>query len=629
MERTENRIRALRDSAAEDVLRRIRRDRDTARPGRFRDLLDIVVRRLFDPELKVTDLWKETGIDPHNHVWFRELDPPTTPRGLIEAGRLDTAAEMLIRDPYGLDIWRIGAAVCFAPKAFTEAFKRRFGVTPSEYRAKHGRTGMALANAETALLAGFPAAALDHLVDADETDPRVAARLGLAWHGYASVELKDGRVDDAYAHLALARQHYSAAGELPRFVARHRALTYVSCKTDDVLYDALCRPCRERLLGDVGASLRRHLRDALVLVPTDLGWFRESCNDCYRVIWKAVDLARYGFLSDARHAKWLAEYANLEDRFAHPSVGRFIVALARVEGEMQFRGQEERLALAQRALAEAEMLRRPLLVEQARLWVGNVQLASACYTEARRKLKLSRDFGNPWLLALHHRFFARLERHTNNYREALARYRTAAALYKMLDPLVTGKLLFEMAYLHVHRECYEEAVELFRESLAYFDSRRDPLPAAAAVPIGLAAATAKLGLAERAQAEISRCDFDRDRYPGMMAVEIVTRGYIAQVDGRHREALALTAEAQRRFEELRQYRDAALAASQAVASHYALGERAEALSCWAAAARLFEAAGCNHDLLEAMKQLQGLLRSRADVGAVSAGVRRIARLQPA
>jgi hypothetical protein len=85
------------------------------------------------------------------------------------------------------------------------------------------------------------------------------------------------------------------------------------------------------------------------------------------------------------------------------------------------------------------------------------------------------------------------------------------------------------------------------------------------------------------------------------------------------------AEAQRGNELLKKYRDAALAASQSVEGYYSLGEHTQALRCCVSAARFFEAAGCPLDTLEAVRRLEALVRSRAEIRAVAAAARRLAR----
>jgi len=119
--------------------------------------------------------------------------------------------------------------------------------------------------------------------------------------------------------------------------------------------------------------------------------------------------------------------------------------------------------------------------------------------------------------------------------------------------------------------------------------------------------------------------FDRDRHPGLAAHETFTRGCISQMGRRHREALAFLSEAQRRFDQLHQPLDCALAANQAVESHYCLGEETEAVRCCVAAARFFEEAGCPLDTLDAVSKLEALVRAHASTKAVAASVRRLAR----
>ncbi len=618
-------LRKLRDTAAETVLRRIRRDRD-ASDVRLRGLLTRIERRLFDLDFNAKVLRNEAGIrDRSFSSWFHELDPPT-PAAYIAANRLDTAAGMLRLDRDRTRIWGIATEVGYTIAAFNSSFKTRFHQTPTQYRKSHpDKSSAAVVDADSALAAGAPWSALDHLEGLDHARPDVAARLGLAWHGYAADEMLTGKIDDAYQHLAQARHHYSVAGELPPLITRHRVLTAVSCRTDEALLDALCHPCRELLLGDAGTSLRRHLRAALQLLPTDLDWFEACCDGCYGVVSTAVLLARLGFLSDAWQAWWLYKHANLDDSCGPPSVGRLILALHRVEGELHFQNQSDRLAVAKLAHTEAKALGQPLLELEARFWHGNVLRALTEFVDARKKLKVEGDLENPWLLALHQRFSGNLEEFTNNYRRALGCYRTAAELYKSLDPHVTGKLLFQMGVVNFEMKLYENAIGHYREALGFFDSRRDPLPAHAAVPISLAVATALLGDTSCAREELTRCRYDRDRHPAVVASEINTRGCIAQVEKRPREAVGLFAEAQRRFEALDQLCDAALAASHSVEGYYSLGEEAEAITCSEAAARFFEAAGCPLDTLEAVGRLQALLRSGASSRAVSVGVRRLAR----
>jgi tetratricopeptide (TPR) repeat protein/AraC-like DNA-binding protein len=616
-----DKLRRLRDRAAEPVLRRIRCDRETSH-SRLHAPLDTIARRLFDTDFDVAALWRETGIRNHNATtWFSEL--ATTPAAYIAANRLDTAAAMLRLDRE-VKVFRILREVGLTPDSFSAPFKNRFGMTPSQYRkvavaADDGR----LTQVDTALAAGSPWAALEELGRMDATQPAVAARLGLAWHGSGADLWLHGRIDDAYDHLSRAHEHYRAAGELPPWISRHRVLTAVSCKTDEALLDGFCQPCRDLYLGDLGASLRDHLRDSLSLLPLDLSWFKACCDECYRFVWKAVALARSGFLPDASKAWWLCSHADLADPDAPPSLGRFMAALRQI-AERQFQNQNDRLLLAERAHADAKILGKPLLVAEARLWCGNIERALAQFPKARKNLKLQGDLTSPWLLALCHRFSGILAHHTTHYQEALDCYRTAVALYKNLDRHVAAEMTFNMGEVHREMGRYETAIEHYQDARTFFDSRRDPLPAHAAVPVSLAVIAAVRGEPGRARAEIARCHYDRDRHPAVAASEAFTRGCIAQADRQSREAVGLWAEAQRRFEELGQFEDAALAAAQSVEGYYDLGEKAEAITRSQISARFFEKAGCSLDTLQAVGRLQALLQSETDSKVVTGSVRRLA-----
>ncbi len=277
-----------------------------------------------------------------------------------------------------------------------------------------------------------------------DADGSRAPHSGGAWRNDRRRESLDGKLDDAYEHLARARRHYDTAGELSPRVARHRALIPVSCDTDEAFLDVLCHRCRELWHGEDGASLRRHLRNALELLPTDLPGLRACCDGCYGTVWKAVRLARHGFLPDALEAWWLYRHADQGDACAPPSVGRFVAALDQVAEDLQFQNQKDRLAMAERAYAEAEGLDRPLLVTEARLWRGSVERGLAEFDDAREKLRMQDDLCHPWLVALRYRFAGLLEQFTDHRRKALDCFATAAALYKNLDPHLTGVVTFNM-----------------------------------------------------------------------------------------------------------------------------------------------------------------------------------------
>ncbi len=615
------RLKRLRDQAAEPVLQRIRRDRDGSYP-RLHDHLDTIAHRLFDLDFDVAALWRETGTADHNaSTWFADLD--ATPLTYITEQRLQTAARLLLLDRK-IPVWKLPELVGFGSLSnFNRTFKRRFGLSPERYREETKAPPEDFAAADLALAAGAPWAALDRLAGDDAARPAVAARLGLAWHGCGADKLLGGHFDVAYDHLCRAREHYAVAGELPPSIARQRLLTAVSCKTDNALLDDLCFPCRGELLGDAGASLRQHLRNALQLLPLDLEWFDVCCEDCYRVVWKAVPLARLGFLDDAWKAWWLVRHADLAGAGGPPSVGRFLAYLSRVEG-LDFPSQADRLAAVDRALAEARALRQPLLESEARYFRGNVLRAMARFSEASEELKVAKS-PNPWLRALHGRFSGILEQFRNDYKQALVLLRSAANLYKTLDPHVTGLLLTQQGSVYFELGDYERDFQLNREALSFLDNRRDPVPGKAGVPISLAVAAAHLGGYKQAEGELDRCCYDREAFPSLAANEVFTRGCLSLIQGYPEDSLRFFTEASRRFDDLGQPRDAALAVTHSVEASYDLGRSAEAIEACASALRFFEAAGCPLDTLEAVANLQVLVREKADARSVAASARKLAR----
>lgn len=100
---------------------------------------------------------------------------------------------------------------------------------------------------------------------------------------------------------------------------RRRPPRQIPCDTDGSLLAALCPECRRALVQDAGETVRRHLRRALEPVPLDLDWFSSCCDECYRVFWKAVSLARHGLLHDAWH--WRLTRTSTIPRPRRPWVG--------------------------------------------------------------------------------------------------------------------------------------------------------------------------------------------------------------------------------------------------------------------------------------------------------------------
>ena len=455
----------------------------------------------------------------------------------------------------------------------------------------------------------------------------LSARLGLARHQQGAHYTRTADVDRAFAELTAAARAYADAGDLPASVLKERRRLAVDTDTDQVLLSALCPDCRGGLAGEEGMAVREHLRHALYLVPRDLPWFASCCDDCYRMVWKALGLARLGLMNDAWQAWWLVAHADLEDRETPPSRGRIIAAFAKIE-ELVSGDQLERKGYCDLALSDAVALGDPRLEAEARIWLGTTLRGLSRIGEAREELQRaeSASRGTPWLEALWITMMGMLEFQTSNYSDALDLLRSAGKAYRPLDPHNAGIQVIHQGGTHFYLEEYAESVRAFQSALSSIDGRRDPVVATCAAPLNLSSAYALLRRFDKAEAELAKCHFDRDAHPGWAATERFNRGAIELLRDRLHSALAFLAEAAERFEELHKPLDAALAVFYSVEAHARLGDRASAIEKAAVALTLFQAAGCTPDAMEALGKLQALLKEEVmDVAKVAAAVRRLAR----
>jgi len=672
--------------AAAAAVARIRADQARF-SERLHPLFDTLAARFTAIDFDVNALCRESGFErTQASSWFASEVGKTLKSYLTDC-RLRVAADLLAHTTF--QVYRVARLSGYVNvKTFSGAFKTwSGGRTPGQYRANPdpgrplrspvadparveaafaGRPSVGelrelyeeteqlsqalrglcpepfsevLAAADHALGAADYNTALTHLTRAERHSERglfapteIRVRFAVAWHGCGAAHTLDGDVDRAFIDLANARETYATAGELPLKLRRRRCHLErigVSCETTGVLYDALCSACRDELKNDAGRSLCEHLRRALEAVPRGLEWFHTACDECYRVVWRAISAARLGLLADAFQAAWLCETAkpHLRDPQAPPSRGRFIAALAQVEASLHG-DQNERLKFCDLALADAEQLGDFRLVAEARTWRANVLRAKGELSEARAELATAKEVcqASPWLAALHRRMEGLMEDSATNFRAALRLARDAAGFYESLDSHLVGVLRVHEANALFFLGEYETAIEHDLNALGFLDHRRDPITAHGAVPIHLAISFGSLGRLERAELALSQCQYDRKAYPGLMASEAFTRACLRLEQGRAPEALRCFVEAREGFEELHRARPAALVTSYSVEASARLGDRAGALENAATALRFFEAAGCARDTLEALGKLRTLLESdQVDVKAVSVLVRRLCR----
>ena len=109
--------------AALPILARIRRDRERTTSPALRAFFAYIEVHLFRTDLKVKELWKETGTS-NQRLWkeFHEF-ADTTPKDYVDTARLDTSKSLLATTE--LKVGRIGELVGYAdPTTFTRTFRR-------------------------------------------------------------------------------------------------------------------------------------------------------------------------------------------------------------------------------------------------------------------------------------------------------------------------------------------------------------------------------------------------------------------------------------------------------------------------------------------------------------------------
>jgi hypothetical protein len=111
-----------------------------------------------------------------------------------------------------------------------------------------------------------------------------------------------------------------------------------------------------------------------------------------------------------------------------------------------------------------------------------------------------------WLMALHTRMEGVLEDNRSEYLKAVEFLRSAVTLYESLDEHVVGLLLIQQANAHFYLGEYDQAIDRNLFALCFLDTRRDPLPGNAFVPLHLAASFTGLGQWKRAELMLGDCD---------------------------------------------------------------------------------------------------------------------------
>lgn len=278
-----------------------------------------------------------------------------------------------------------------------------------------------------------------------------------------------GDVDGGYDDFALARLCDRAAGDAePRPYRR----VLLSFDTQAYFADALCPDCCRTFQDDAAADVRRHMRQALALVPRSLEWFHHCCHDCYRLVWSAIDRARLGLLEDAFQAWWTSEQAyNREGVPA--SRGLFIRILFESE-KLAHREPRRRLEMCRRAGEVARELGNADLENLARIYEGNALRAVSEFHEARRVFGRVDTRSCLWLRAalLHRR--GTLDTDDQYLETAVDRLRRAVGLLQELDPHIAALARMKLAEALKWQAGPQESLRTFEDSLRDVDRRRWP-----------------------------------------------------------------------------------------------------------------------------------------------------------
>lgn len=165
----------LRDAAAKPTLQRLDQDRERV-SERLKPVLAAFKELLFDHRLQLSTLWPRHGIrDKNVSSWFRE-EVGQTPWAYVLERRLEVG-ERLLRDTTLLLHQIAGTLGYSGVNTFTNAFKRRYGLSPTAYR----KNPPALDVPEE--VPGKPFFAVRRDVDAERAEELVAfaKKLGLLW----------------------------------------------------------------------------------------------------------------------------------------------------------------------------------------------------------------------------------------------------------------------------------------------------------------------------------------------------------------------------------------------------------------------------------------------------------------
>lgn len=452
-----------------------------AAPDGVRVYFDLIAQHLFEGDFNVDELHRLANLPNQKSLGRTFSLIAGEPLGkYIRRHRCAVAAVLFLKTP--LEIWQVSHLVGYIDVDGTglrRAFDKVYQTTPSRFR-KDPESSPLYADLTENLLApplGTPPVGRDDLLQLsrsridilDEQVRAAAPHLADAVHLRGAERAAIGDVDGGHDDFVLARLCDDAAGDTePRLYRR----VLLSCDTEAFFVDALCPDCRRTLQDDVAADARRHMRQALALVPRSLEWFKRCCDDCYRLYWDAIDRARLGLLEDAFHAWWISEHAKDADGVP-ASRGLFIRVLFESE-KLAHRKPRKRLEMCRRAGGVARELGDADLENLARIYEGNALRAVSDFHEAREVFGRVDTRSCLWLRAWYLRYRGTLDTEEFEIEMAVEQLRSSVELFRQLDTHTSSLVQMKLAEALKWQGEIQKALRSFESLIPDLDFRRWP-----------------------------------------------------------------------------------------------------------------------------------------------------------